>query len=879
MIKLNTVYKAGKQEVKFQEKEPGLVYAEYGDETVEGKMEGNTLKAIFHNKKVNVTGLMELTFHETGFEGRWKKGIEPGELKQKWNAVLVEDKNPTNESKNGYLVFMDEDNIRYEGEWENDEFISGKAEYVDEDGEKVIEEGIFEQGNLNEGKITWSDGNAASGTFDEELELNGKGIYTWSNGDFQDGTWVHGEFKDGKAKITHDDGEISEGMMKDGEWVEEEEIDEEKSMSKIVPKIPSPSNLSNLFSQGNFEAVCFHADLSFEYSNKVLDKIIVSAMKTNNSELFSSCKATIDKFRWDWWTKKGNGEFHTKWNKYFEENLNLLNSGNKNELKSEIEFNQTSQKLSVDHETNLIGSQDRPEKSPIRSLAANMNKLFDKQDYEGVCIYADLSREYPNDVFDKILISAVKTLNNEMFNKCKSKFDARDIIWDFEGENRKFKVKWLLFFDENKKLLNKNNEIKLSADLKKYENEIKEEILIVNTKVYKSGEFDSEEKYEGETLNGDYHGKGTYTWPNGQRYIGDWIKGKLHGKGIYTWPNGQKYEGDFLRGERHGRGTQTWPDGQWKEGTWENDEFMAGKGRWIFDGGDTYEGERSQGAWNGKGKYKWSSGKIYEGEWKDGEQHGMGKLLNSDGSIKYEGYFTEGYSNNWYDEIDELIKKIAEDNGYNKNFKKLMGSIFSIFSSEEKSLVNNIDKAINDLNLKFADKNYISYVQDFTILFYSKKLAPFDDYSEIIIKFLKSLRELIEIEIDFGKLVAIFQKLIDNVELDKIKADFWSIMIKKSLLTFDKIRIDERWLYDPYSDEDIRILGNLRGRPSENKAALRLLISSIEGYKGSVNRLNNYENFNKLEEMARGTLSWKPLEPKAARNKDGSLDMRHKENR
>ena len=235
MIKLNTVYKAGKQEVKFQEKEPGLVYAEYGDETVEGNMEGNTLKGIFHNKKVNVTGIMELTFHESGFEGRWKKGLEPGELKQKWNAILVEseEKNVASEFvKTGFHVFTDEDGIRYEGEWENDEFISGKAEYIDEDGVKVIEEGNFEQGNLKEGKITWADGNTASGTFDEELELNGKGIYTWSNGDFQDGTWVHGEFKDGKAKITHDDGEISEGIMKDGEWVEEEQ--EEEAIVNII---------------------------------------------------------------------------------------------------------------------------------------------------------------------------------------------------------------------------------------------------------------------------------------------------------------------------------------------------------------------------------------------------------------------------------------------------------------------------------------------------------------------------------------------------------------------------------------------------------------------------------------------------------------------
>ena len=38
MIKLNTVYKAGKQEVKFQEKEPGIIVAEYGDESIEGKV-------------------------------------------------------------------------------------------------------------------------------------------------------------------------------------------------------------------------------------------------------------------------------------------------------------------------------------------------------------------------------------------------------------------------------------------------------------------------------------------------------------------------------------------------------------------------------------------------------------------------------------------------------------------------------------------------------------------------------------------------------------------------------------------------------------------------------------------------------------------------
>ena len=565
MIKLNTVYKAGKQDVKFQEKEPGIILAEYGDESIEGNMEGNTLKGIFHNKKVNVTGLMELTFHETGFEGRWKKGLEPGELKQKWNAILVEskEKNVSSEFvKTGFHVFTDEDGIRYEGEWENDEFISGKAEYIDEDGVKVIEEGNFEQGNLKEGKITWADGNTASGTFDEELELNGKGIYTWSNGDFQDGTWVHGEFKDGKAKITHDDGEISEGIMKDGEWVEEEQ--EEEAIVNII---------------------------------------------TNDIENYES-------------GSKYEGEF-----------LNGIRHG--------------------------TGIYTWP----------------DGEQYEGEF----LNGNYHG--FGKLL---------------ESNGSWKEGTW----ENDEFilgKGLWIL---------------------------------------------DSGATYEGERSQEAWNGKGTYTWPDGKQYEGEFLNGDRHGTGIYTWPDGKQYEGEFLNGNYHGFGKLLESNGSWKEGTWENDKFISGKGLWILDG-DSYEGERSQEAWNGKGKYIWADGDSYEGEWKDGEKHGLGKQLNSDGTIKYEGYFTEGYSNNWYDEIDELIIKVAEVNGYNKNFKKIMGSIFSLFSSEEKNIVNNIDKAIKDLNMKFIDKDYISFVQGFTVLFYAKKLLPIKEYEDIYIKFLKSLGEFI----------------------------------------------------------------------------------------------------------------------------------------
>ena len=629
MIKLNIVYKAGKQEVKFQEKEPGLVYAEYGDETVEGKMEGNTLKGIFHNKKVNVTGLMELTFHETGFEGRWKKGIEPGELKQKWNAILVEDKNPTNETKNGYHVFTDEDNIRYEGEWENDEFISGKAEYVDEDGEKVIEEGIFEQGNLKEGKITWSDGNTASGTFDEELELNGKGIYTWENGDFQDGTWVHGEFKDGKAKVTHDDGEISEGMMKDGEWVEEEVLNSDELLLRksfqVGDKVHLP--ITQMGEELDFEKIdsgsgniksALNDGQSFLYITFAISdgKICYEGDEIPRSEeqILYGLNNRLN--------KKGNPFWSKDLTLFDQNNLNNVNTTFYEKIKSSMSTNNLNQNDSVGtKETTKIDNHDRPEKSPLRSLATNIKKLFEKQDYEGVCIYADLSREYPNDIFDKILISAVNTLDNKVFNDCKSKFDNRGLIWDFEDENKPYKTKWLEFFDHNKQLLTEENKSKLENDLKG-------------------------EKYEGETLNGSYHGKGIYTWPDGRKYEGDFLNGKRHGMGTYTWPDGNIYVGDWIEGERNGKGIYNLPNGEFREGKWENNEFISGRVKWIFDSGAIYEGEYSNGKWNGNGTYIWPDGRKYVGEWKNDLQFGKGIFTWANGQ-KYEGEFLNGNSHGY----------------------------------------------------------------------------------------------------------------------------------------------------------------------------------------------------------------------------------------
>ena len=95
MLKLNTTYYADENEIVFQQNEVGTINSTYADGTIEGKMEGNTLKAVFHNPKVNVSGIIEITFHKTGFVGKWKKGMEPGPMKGKWSGEIQKESHLT----------------------------------------------------------------------------------------------------------------------------------------------------------------------------------------------------------------------------------------------------------------------------------------------------------------------------------------------------------------------------------------------------------------------------------------------------------------------------------------------------------------------------------------------------------------------------------------------------------------------------------------------------------------------------------------------------------------------------------------------------------------------------------------------------------------
>jgi hypothetical protein len=93
MIKFNQTYTInnGQESIVFKEGKANTIKGEYNDGTLTGTLEGNVLKATFHNKKTNGAGLIEFTFTENGFSAKWKQGLEPGPMRGKWKGNLGND--------------------------------------------------------------------------------------------------------------------------------------------------------------------------------------------------------------------------------------------------------------------------------------------------------------------------------------------------------------------------------------------------------------------------------------------------------------------------------------------------------------------------------------------------------------------------------------------------------------------------------------------------------------------------------------------------------------------------------------------------------------------------------------------------------------------
>jgi hypothetical protein len=147
-------------------------------------------------------------------------------------------------------------------------------------------------------------------------------------------------------------------------------------------------------------------------------------------------------------------------------------------------------------------------------------------------------------------------------------------------------------------------------------------------------------RFEGEVRDGKAHGRGVYTFANGDMYDGEFRDDKRHGRGVFMWVNGDRYEGEFRDNRLEGRGIFTNTGGSRYDGEWRDGE-RNGVGVLTYADGGRYGGEWRNGEKHGRGVQIWPDGSHYTGEWRDDQRSGRGVQIWPNGS-RYEGEWRAG---------------------------------------------------------------------------------------------------------------------------------------------------------------------------------------------------------------------------------------------
>ncbi|CAJ1413351.1 unnamed protein product [Effrenium voratum] len=151
--------------------------------------------------------------------------------------------------------------------------------------------------------------------------------------------------------------------------------------------------------------------------------------------------------------------------------------------------------------------------------------------------------------------------------------------------------------------------------------------------------YENGERYAGEWLGNERHGRGVQTWPNGARYEGQFEHNRASGQGIFQFPNGGIYEGQWRSDRAHGHGSYRHFDQASYDGQWRNDK-QHGEGVELWPDGARFEGQHREGQKSGKGKLSWPDGSSYEGNFDSNTLHGEGVYRWSDGK-EYSGQWAK----------------------------------------------------------------------------------------------------------------------------------------------------------------------------------------------------------------------------------------------
>lgn len=136
---------------------------------------------------------------------------------------------------------------------------------------------------------------------------------------------------------------------------------------------------------------------------------------------------------------------------------------------------------------------------------------------------------------------------------------------------------------------------------------------------------------------GQPHGRGTQTWPDGTVYNGNWVSGAAHGKGKLTKADGSGYEGNWVEGRKHGLGFERLADESEYRGEFADGQ-KHGNGAFKWKGGASYTGEFCEDALQGEGVFLWGDSRSYRGQWVQSRMHGQGKFEWQDGK-SFEGKY------------------------------------------------------------------------------------------------------------------------------------------------------------------------------------------------------------------------------------------------
>ena len=115
---------------------------------------------------------------------------------------------------------------------------------------------------------------------------------------------------------------------------------------------------------------------------------------------------------------------------------------------------------------------------------------------------------------------------------------------------------------------------------------------------------------------------------NGEIYIGEMKNNLKEGRGILYFKKNskiKKYDGNFKNNKKEGKGKFYWNNGDIYEGDFRNDK-MEGIGIYYYNNGKggKYEGEFKNDKMEGKGIYYSYNGDRFEGSYKNGKREGKG---------------------------------------------------------------------------------------------------------------------------------------------------------------------------------------------------------------------------------------------------------------